>query len=292
VTGASGFLGYHICRYLLEHRIPVVGTWFKCPTQLRGGSWVRCDLTDERAVKALVKALSPTHIIHAAAEANTSRCQSNPVQACAANVYATHNVINAACTLPHPPHFAYVSTDLVFDGTKGNYHEEDLPNPIMVYGQTKRIAETLVLASPLATAVVRCALMYGSPTEIGRGSFLSWLLEGIRCGKMILFQDEFRTPVYVRDLAELLFVMMSAQAQGVWHAAGPERLSRYEFGLLVADVLGLPKSNLIPAALAEVPLSAPRPKDVSLNIQKAAKEFGFTPRRAQDILPDLLRPLR
>lgn len=292
MTGASGFLGYHVCSFLIERCVPVTGTWLKSPPQIRGGSWVRCDLTDESAVCALVQALSPTHIIHVAAEANTSRCQSNPIRACCANIFATHNLIHAACTLPDPPHFLYISTDLVFDGSKGNYQEDDLPNPIMVYGQTKRLAETLVLASPLAVAVVRCALMYGPPTATGRSSFLGWLVEGLHHGNIVLFQDEFRTPVYVEDLAELLLAMLLAQARGIWHAAGPERTSRYEFGLMVADALGVPRSMITPATLANAQLATPRPKDVSLNIQKAAGAFGFAPRRPQDILPHLLQFFR
>lgn len=206
----------------------------------------------------------------------TSDCERDPEGAHASNVSATANLLQAAQMQPAPPFFLHVSTDLVFDGTVGNYSENDPPNPIMVYGRTKLAAEQLVRESAVPCAVVRSSLVFGPPGS-GRKSFLDWMIDGIREGKGVLFADEYRTPVYVDDLCMFLETACIRAATGTWHCAGPERLSRYEFGLRVAEAFALPAANVRKGYLRDTPIAAPRPADVSLDISKARQYLGFRP---------------
>jgi len=279
VTGASGFLGYHLTRFLEAHEAEVCGLWRHCPVSFEKSLAEQADLADPAQVNSLLSRWSPTHIIHCAALTSTPVCEANPEVALRENFTATQNLVSAANEkLRGKPHFVFISTDLVFDGSKGFYREEDEPAPIMVYGKTKRAAEQAVeLTYEGNWAIIRSALIYGLPTPAGRGSFLNWLLDGLRNGRCRLFTDEYRSPIAVDDLCWLIYEIIRGQHVGYWHAGGPQRLSRYEIGKLAAYAFGLPESNIEPASLASVELPAPRPPDVSLDITKARTQLGFNP---------------
>jgi dTDP-4-dehydrorhamnose reductase len=231
----------------------------------------------------------PTHIIHAAALTKTDECEQNPPTARAINVDGTRHLLESA--VEAGAHFTLVSTDLVFDGLRpgGRYPVEtegspDEPRPVMEYGRTKLAAERLVcgqMARGAAAAVVRSALIYG-PSGAPRPCFLEWLLRNIREAHGAAFTDEYRSPVYVGDLCWLLEIVAERQATGVWHASGPERLSRYEFALLAADAAGLPRANVVGRRQSEVNLGAPRPPDVSLDITATCAAFGWRPLPCRD----------
>lgn len=279
VTGASGFVGYHVARHLEHGPHEILALW-RTQAPVFGRVVTRqVDLLNPKAIEEIVRWWSPTHIVHCAALASTPVCEKEPERALHENFTATQNLLRAAMELGHePPFFVYLSTDLVFDGTKGWYCETDVPHPIMVYGKTKRAAEEAVeLSYQGEWAIVRSALVYGPPTPLGRGGFLRWLIRGLQAGACELFVDEYRSPVFAADLAQLIESVMITRRGGIWHAAGPERLSRFEIGQRVAEILGLTSAELRPASLKEAHLEAPRPADVSLDISKARSELGFNP---------------
>ncbi len=291
VTGASGFLGYHLCQFLHEGGAEVIGTWRSRELEVSSFLVHHVDLADKEAVRELLTSSSPTHIVHSAALTSTSVCEAQPELAYRENFTATEVLVRVASEILRPPPFLlYVSTDLVFDGTRGNYKEEEAPNPIMVYGRTKRAAEEaveLTYAGPWA--IVRSALIYGLPTPTGRGSFLAWLLDDLARGECRLFVDEYRCPIFVKELCWLITTILQGTHEGLWHAAGPDRLSRFEIGRIVAEAFNLPLSNLHAASLKETVVPAPRPADVSLNIAKARRELGFAPKSFKENVAMLAR---
>lgn len=282
ITGASGFLGYHLARYL-EGKNTVLGTYHKKHVIFDFARSAALDFRSPIGCMKMVSRFSPTHIVHAGAMSLTGPCQKKPEEAHATNVQGTSNLLRAASDLRARPHFVYISTDLVFDGTKGNYGETDACNPVMVYGKTKLEAEAVVAQYPGAWTIIRSALMYG-PMDPARPSFLNWMTDGIRTGVGAFLTDEYRTPIYVEDLCGLITTGLERGATGIFHAGGGERRSRYEFALLVADVFGLPQGNVRGVPTASVPAETPRPADVSLNITKAREQLGFEPTPAQEAL--------
>ena len=290
VTGASGFLGYHLVRYFEEKEISVLGLWRTTEPVFEKAHTRQVDLTDTDQVQRTLLDWSPTHIIHCAALSSTAECEANPQKAFQANFSATQILVETAkLCMRQLPHFIFISTDLVFDGNKGYYSETDLPAPIMVYGKTKRAAEELVEMSYEGDwCIVRSALIYGVPAGTGKGGFLLWLLKDIARSSCTLFEDEFRSPVYMGELCWLIGKILSLGKTGIWHAGGRERLSRYEIGLAVARAFSLPVENVQRGSLKNAVLAAPRPADVSLNISKACQELGYAPRTFTENL-ELLR---
>lgn len=282
LTGSGGFLG----GYLLESLIgnyQVHAAFRSLPADVPSGvSPLELDLGDPSALEAARK-LAPSFVVHAAALTDPDICQREPELARAVNATATRNLAKAvreSCR-----RFLYCSTDLVFDGAHPPYRESDDASPMMVYGQTKLEGEMearAVLAERVV--VVRLALLYG----LGRGraskrSFLERMLTEARAGRSVrLFMDQFRSPLYIEDAARAAVSILGLpDAPPLIHLGGPQRLSRYQEGLVALEVFGLDSTLAVPVSMADVPARAPRPRDVSLDIE-LARSLGVASRSARE----------
>jgi dTDP-4-dehydrorhamnose reductase len=173
----------------------------------------------------------------------------------------------------------FASTDLVFDGKTGNYREEDMPAPLSVYGRTKLDAEEAVLGACPGAAVIRGSLFFGFGGPVGR-TFLSDLVDRLSKGeRMRLFVDQKRNPVLLEDLAAAMVKAVECDLAGLYHVAGDEAVTRYEFGRLVCEAFNFDDALLVPIEMAEFEYEAPRPMDSSLDFSKfkAAAGYGPTP---------------
>lgn len=263
VTGASGYVGEHLCRRLIATRHTVVGLWHTRPVALDGVSLRQADLRDPNATRSLLADVRPRAIIHCAALTNVATCEQQPAAARAAIVAATGNLVAALADLDQPARLVFVSTDLVFDGRSAPYLPSDPPCPVSVYGKAKWEAEALV-AGYRHGVILRSALIYGSPATHA-SSCLGWMLDTLRLGReLVVFEDEYRTPILVDDLAAALAFLAESNHGAVWHAGGPERLSRLTMGAITCDVFGLSRALLAPRRLADSAYAAPRPPDTSL----------------------------
>jgi len=184
-------------------------------------------------------------------------------------VEATRFLCEIAAALP----FIFFSSDLVFDGQKGNYVEADAPNPLSVYGETKMEAERIVLKNPAHT-VIRTSLNAGvSPT--GDHSFNEEMRKAWELGRTLsLFVDEFRSPIPAIETTRAVWELAARGCAGIYHVAGSERLSRFEIGQLLAR--RLPQLNpKIMAGTLKTYQGAPRPPDTSLNCARAQSLLSF-----------------
>lgn len=287
--GASGFLGASICRALgglwdihgVSRRNPALHT----PKAIGVRTAQLADIRDPAAIAAVFRTVRPHAVIHAAALSNPNLCQQDPGESLAVNVTATARIADLCAERRIP--LAFTSTDLAFDGTSAPYAEQDPPSPLSVYAGHKVLAEREVLARHPGAAVCRLPLMYGEPGPHG-ASFLQGMLAAVRAGKVLtLFEDEFRTPVSGRDAALGLHLALEKGVCGLLHLGGPERLSRLAFGLLFREALAGVEVQIVAARRADLPMPAPRPRDVSLDSRKAFA-LGFAPRPVRE---ELLRIL-
>ena len=168
-------------------------------------------------------------------------------------------------------YLVYISTDYVFDGERGFYSEDDVPNPVNYYGLTKLLGEVAVSSSlPDNSLIVRVSGLYGySPT--GKRNFgITALEKMLKNEEVKAFTDQYLSPTYVPFLAEKLLrlVERGSEINGVVHVAG-ERVSRYEFALLLARILGRDQELVKPTSMEELRLPARRPRDSSLDTSRA-----------------------
>jgi dTDP-4-dehydrorhamnose reductase len=231
------------------------------------------DLLKPRSFPGVIQEAAPDVIVHAAAVTLPDECEKDRPKAYAINVTATQHLLESA---PPAAIFIYISTDLVFDGEKGNYTELDERNPINYYGETKVQAEDLVMKRP-RSVVLRVAKLFshGSPFH---SCFTNWMREHLVTKRQLrLFKDQYRTPVSVRDVSRALVRLVErGPAAELYHLGGPERLSRYDFGLIYAEVFGLPVDTILPVSMTDVGL-VPRGRDCSLDSTRLRDDLGFEP---------------
>lgn len=277
VTGASGYLGEQLLRALLADQLPACGTFQTRSIANLQRSLRQIDLRQPKAVDELIAALEPSTVFHCAAMTDVAQCQANPAAAHANNVEATSNLVEAVSRMAPDASFVFLSTDLVYDGLHPPYNESSPPNPVSCYASTKLQAEALAMQLP-KSAVVRTALMFGR-RGVHKASFLGWMVDTLAAGRELpLFVDEFRTPIFVDDLVLGLRQIAAQGMTGVWTVGGPQRLSRWEMGEIVASKLGFDRRLLKPARLADALYSAPRPPDVSVDSTRFWKQVEWTPR--------------
>jgi dTDP-4-dehydrorhamnose reductase len=277
VTGASGFLGETLLRRLAERGIPAVGTSFTASVSVPRADVIPVDLRDSRAVHRLVRDLRPSAVFHAAALTDPAFCEREPESARAANLDATaHLAAEVAAQAPRTP-FVFLSTDLVFDGRAAPYAPGAWAKPLSVYGSLKYMAEAAALALPLGV-VVRTALLFGPPMTRKQG-FLGWMRGELQAGRpLTLFEDEFRTPLCTLDLSDGLIAAVERGLAGLFHAGGPERLSRLRMGEVLCEEAGLDAGLLRRARVSEFQGSPPRPADVSLDARAFWQATALSPR--------------
>ena len=260
VTGAGGLIG----RYLVEgaaEGAPGVRTLGLTREQL--------DLTDFAAVRSQFRRQQPRLIIHCAALSRGPECQANPALARKLNVEVTGLLAELAADIP----LVFFSSDLVFDGQRGNYDEAAAVNPLSVYAETKVMAERAVLANPRHT-VIRTSLNAGT-SRSGNRTFNEQMRRAWEGGQSVrLFRDEFRSPIGARVTARAVWELAARDQPGIYHVAGSERLSRLQIGqLLAARWPGL-HPRIVPASVKDY-TGEPRPPDTSLNCAKAQRCLSF-----------------
>lgn len=283
ITGASGFVGEHFVRHFLGQGWRTAGTFLSNQPEIARAELFPFDITDELAWRRLLRDMRPRAIVHCAAKTRVNWCEDNPEEARATNVAGTYALCEAVASLaPHTP-VVYLSTDLVFDGERAPYGEEDEAKPLSTYASLKCEAEGPVLDLPRGI-VLRTALVYGFPTSRGE-SFLNWLVESLSGGRPVpLFVDEWRTPVFVEDLAAAVQLLLTCEpeetSQTVFHAGGAERVSRMRMGEMVCEVFDFPRERLVRGTREQAP-PPPRPRDVSLRSARLLA-LGWTPLSFRD----------
>jgi dTDP-4-dehydrorhamnose reductase len=274
ITGASGYLGAYLVRHLRGAGDPVVAWSGSQRGDLFGVPLRPVDLADPDAVAAAFDEARPDVILHAAALAKVGDCHRDPERA--ERINAGGSAVLADLAARAAARLVLVSTDLVFDGERGGYREEDTPAPLSVYGRTKAAAEEVVL-SGTRNAVVRVSLLFG-PSATDRPSFFDHQAEALRTGRPIqLFTDEWRTPLSLLTAATALVEVGRSDWTGRLHVGGPERMSRFEMGQRLAEALGVGAGGIVPTERGQAPAAEPRPRDTSLDSSRWRQSFPQVP---------------
>ena len=244
------------------------------------------DLRDTDQLRSLFETVCPDAVIHTAALADIDYCQAHPEDAEAINVGVTATL--ASLCGENNTRMLFCSTDSVFDGVKGHYVEEDTPNPLNTYAETKVKAEQLVRETAGNAVVTRLSLVMGLPVMGAGNSFLARMMASLEAGKEVAFpENEIRTPVDVITLGRAFLELAQMDCTGFVHLAGSTRLNRYEMAQHIARRLGLPEELVTATDSNSMPGRAKRPNDASLNNTKA-KALLTTPMRSLDEALDLV----
>jgi|WetSurMetagenome_2_1015567.scaffolds.fasta_scaffold00594_9 dTDP-4-dehydrorhamnose reductase len=282
VTGASGFLGYNVCR-AAAGSWDVFGTYLSHPVSIAGVKTLKADCSDQEPFSIVFRDIRPDAVIHCAARSDPNRCQEDPAASYRNNV-RTSITVASLCAQQGIP-CVFTSSDLVFRGDNPPYDEQGDTGPVNIYGEHKVAAEKGMAMECPDVTVCRMPLMFGDALPPAR-SCIQPLIAAIREKREIkLFSDEYRTPVSGATAAKGLLLALEL-SPGILHLGGRERISRYEFGLLVARMLGSDASMIVPVRQKDVPSSGPRAKDVSL-VSEKAYDLGYNPKTLAEQVSEL-----
>ena len=281
LTGSNGMVGSWLAEKLSgsSHQTLATGR-SDCrldPTLFHSNfKYQQLDITNSDEVDNQIQQFQPNLIIHGAAVTQVDDCEQNKSLTYSINVAGTAHLLSSAEEVN--ARFLYLSTDFVFSGNSGPYSEADTTEPVNYYGQTKELAEQLVIESRLSTCIIRTILLFGKSTNITRSNFIYWVKDNLETGKPIrVVNDQIRTPTYIPDLVKGIMLAVEKGAVGTYHISGKEVFTPYDMAMEVADHLNLDKKLITPVDASTFTQIGKRPQKTGFHIEKAEKELGFCP---------------
>ena len=270
ITGASGLLGLNLALEARNNH-SVIGVDRQ---KLAGVPFelINADLLESGAIDSVLDTARPDWLIHCAALANLEACEADPGLARRLNADLP-GALSAACKT-RGVKMVHISTDAVFDGTKeGVYTEDDLPNPPGVYSATKLEGEQNVLSANSQALVARVNFFGWSLS--GKRSISEFFFNNLSAGKPCNgFRDIWFCPLFVGDLADTLLRMLEKDLAGLYHAVGPEALTKYDFGVRLARRFGFDETLVHPVSVEESGLTAKRSHNLRLSVHKLSTALG------------------
>lgn len=279
VTGSNGLLGQKLIG-ILKNREDIE-TWGTSRGASRlpytdGFQYYSADLTVEAEVDALLTTVQPDILIHTAAMTHADICEADKEGCWRSNVTAVEYLVK--CCEDQKVFLLYLSTDFVFDGKSGPYHEEDEPCPVNFYGWSKYAAEKIIRRSAIRWAIARTVLVYGIAHDMSRSNLILWVQKSLSEGKNIrVVSDQFRTPTLAEDLAHGCILIAEQEAEGIFHISGKDFLTPYEMALATAQFYSLDSSLIAAATISDFSEPARRPPRTGFIIDKAINILGYDP---------------
>ena len=273
ITGASGLLGLNTALEAANQHT-VFGQVNSNAIQTEAFTVLQTDLLEPGAVKRLLDQTQPEWVIHCAALANLEACEQNPGMARELNT-AVPKKLAEECR-KGGARLLHISTDAVFDGQVGGYTEADLPNPLSTYAQTKYEAELAVAAGNPAAIIARVNL-FGWSLK-GRRSLAEFFYNHLSAGNPVMgFTDVYFCPLLVNDIAHIFFKMLDRGMRGLYHVLSSDTMTKYDFGVAIAEKFGLNSGLIAPKSVFESDLKAPRSPNLTLKVDKLIHDLGETP---------------
>jgi len=260
ITGASGFLGRHLLAFLDPAEYEITAVFLNTPVHWKGVRFFKCDLTEMPQLENIMADENFDFIVHTAYRKDNMDL--NILQ-------ATRNITKLAKQTE--TRLIFLSSDLVFSGFEGDYDENHKTEPLMEYGKYKLWAEEEVL-SYSKSVIIRTSLIYCIHHLPGNYQFIANSIENQQ--EVLLNEDEVRSPVFVDDLCFFIDDLMKNFQEGIFHFAGPESLSRYDFGKKLTSIY-YPQGMefLVPSKIEES--KTIRSANCTLNSKKAFQYCGF-----------------
>jgi dTDP-4-dehydrorhamnose reductase len=270
LTGGSGLLALNWA-ITVRNQFEVVLAIHNREISLDDAKSMKFDTGSRESILKAIGQIRPDLVIHTAGLTSVEDCEKFPDLARAVNTDLASNVSSVCAELSIA--LVHISTDHIFSG-EFQFATEELPvNPINVYAATKAEAETRVLENYSEALVVRTNFYGWGPTY--RRSFSDQIIYSLRNGREItLFDDVFYTPILAESLIKTVQELLEAGALGVYNVVSDERISKYDFGIAIAENFSLNKSLIRRGKMADKSGLVQRPLDMSLSNRKTCSKLG------------------
>ncbi len=277
ITGIAGVAGYNALAYFQRrYGDRVIGIRQRDNWRLRGPGIMSCDAEDRRRLERLFDRYRFRAVLDCAGNCALRACELDPEMAWRINVEGARNLL--AVIASRDVRWVHLSIDLVFSGSgDGGHTEDDLTDPVTVYGKTMVEAEQLVLQRAPAASILRISLPMGISFN-GHAGAIDWIQSRFKKSKpATLYFDEIRTPTYTDCLNALCEAVLASNLAGLYHAGGPRRLSLYQIAQIVNRVGGYDPRHLRGIPRREAGPIPPRAGNVSMDSTKLTAALGYSP---------------
>ncbi len=276
ILGASGFIGRALSERLGNERCMCT---YNSGKKLING--IHFNILVDSIANVDTSAVS--HAVVLFGVTNPDHCANNRELSDAVNIRGVKRVVDELGERQIP--FIFASSDVVFDGLKGDYVEGDLPNPILSYGVQKRIVEEYIAEKWLLATSIRIAKVYS--TRPGDKSLLDgWFQQALLGGEIRCAADFISSAVHIDDVVNSILAICSNRLYGTYHVGGPRGISRYDLFLALLDAIQkkhrIPSIRVVPCSIDDFVTAEKRPKNISLNSEKLFMDTGIVPRTFED----------
>jgi len=282
IFGIGGLTGSKLAQIGKEH-FEVFGSY-----NLRNPKYdflksVKLDIENFEKVRDTISKIQPDIIINSCALNNVDYCENHQEEAQKINVGFVEELSKLSESLNFK--LVQLSTDSVFDGTKkSGYVENDKPNPINIYGQTKLMGEKIVLKNS-QNLVIRASVLYGwipkflsvlNSSSMKPTNFGQWLINKLQSKEIVkIITDELSSPIIADNFAESILHLVKNKKRGVFHSAPPIQMSRYDFSIKLANILNLDANLINSTSNIELGRNVKTGFNKCLNSSKMVNETNF-----------------
>ena len=272
VLGSKGQLGTDLMEVLAPAHV------------VRGVDIDDFDITSFSDCREIIAEFGPEAVVNAAAYTNVDGCETERDLCFAVNAEGVRNIARACSD--RDIKVVHFSTDYVFDGTKGKpYVEEDLCNPINVYGQSKLQSEIYLKEYAGDYLLIRTAWLYGRTGK----NFVKAILDKARQEKKLrVVNDQVGSPTYSADLALAVRLLLEGNHAGVFNVTNRGRCSWYDFAVRIIQYAQIPDVEIEAISSGMLQRQALRPAYSVLSCRKFIQETNKTTRYWQVALKDFL----
>lgn len=286
ITGSNGLLGQNLIDLFLQDKEAYQIFGFSRGENRSGKTdfeYYDVDITNQKKLRSGILKIQPNFIINTAAMTNVDACENDKEGCYDLNVNAVQYLANLCLEIA--AHLVHISTDFIFDGVKGNYTEEDSPNPLSYYGETKLLSEQILQNSKIDFTILRTILVYGLVNDMSRSNIVLWVKESLENNKEItIVNDQYRTPTYVEDLALACKISIDKKATGIFNISSNQLLSIYEIAQEIAAAFQLDKSFIKPISTSALNQTASRPAKTGFDLTKTNQVLDFYPKTFKEDL--------
>lgn len=286
ITGSNGLLGQKLVAKLSQmNSIDLIATSIgENRVSIKDGyKYFSLDITIINDVRDLIYSQSPDVIINTAAMTNVDACEDKKEECDALNVAAVNLLAELAKEVD--AHLIHISTDFIFDGKKGPYREEDVPNPLSYYGLSKLKSENILLESSCKWTILRTIIVFGVAEKLSKGNIVLWAKGALeKGGSLDIIDDQFRSPTLAEDLADACWLAVKKKAYGVFHASGKDIMSIYEMVKRIASFYGYSTENINRISTKTLNQKAGRPARTGFILDKARDVLGYNPHSFEECL--------
>jgi dTDP-4-dehydrorhamnose reductase len=269
--GGSGLLALNWA-LIIKNRYDVVLALHNREIKLQGTQSVIVDTSSFQSLALAISQIKPDIIINTAGLTSVELCEEFPERAVEVNTNLALNLAKVSSL--NSIKFVHISTDHLFSGQKMLVDENEPIDAQNMYGITKANAESEVLNNNAESLILRTNF-YGWGTGY-RSSFSDVIIKALRERRTIkLFTDVYYTPILIQNLVEVVHRLIEIKASGIFNIVSDTRVSKFEFGLCIADIFGLDNTLIHSALMSQNRTLVKRPLDMSLSNRKVSDLLGI-----------------